>query len=221
MSGEVIVKAQSRKAGRKGPARALRRAGRVPGILYGGADAPCPIELDAAQLGKYLRLAGFMNSLCLIEMEGRKIRAIPRALQRDPLRGQPVHIDFLRLGAGAEVDVEVPVRFVNEEDSPGLRRGGVLNIVRRAVGLVCPAEAIPESLAADLSGLEIGDSIHISHIKLPEGVRPTITGRDFTVATLVAPAARRGKEDAEAEEGGEAGEAPEEGKPEDAAPDKA
>ena len=125
----------------------------------------------------------------MLDIEGKKTRVIPRAVQVDPIRDFPIHVDFLRLGKDAHVTVEVPVRFLNEAASPGLKRGGVLNIVRHEIAVRCPADAIPDHFEVDLTGLEIGDSVHISALKLPEGVRPTITKRDFTVATIVGRAA--------------------------------
>jgi large subunit ribosomal protein L25 len=125
----------------------------------------------------------------VLDVEGKKTRVIPRAVQLDPVRDFPIHVDFLRLSKDALVTVEVPVRFLNEAASPGLKRGGVLNIVRHEIPVRCPADAIPDHFEVDLTGLEIGDSVHISAVKLPEGVRPTITERDFTVATIVGRAA--------------------------------
>jgi large subunit ribosomal protein L25 len=130
----------------------------------------------------------FLSTLVEVELDGSKVRTIPRDVQFDPVRDRIIHVDFLRLGAGARIAVEVPVVFRNQDQAPGIKRGGVLNVVRHEVELYCPAEAIPEEITVDLAGLDIGDSVHISHIRLPEGTSPTITGRDFTVATIAAPA---------------------------------
>jgi large subunit ribosomal protein L25 len=172
----------------KGAARAVRRQGRVPAVIYGAGQPPEPIALDF-NLAKQLIFAGrFLTTVFEIDVEGRKTRAIPRDYQLDPVKDLPVHVDFMRLAEGQRIRVEVPVRFINQEASPGLKRGGTLNIVRHTVELLVPADAIPDSLDADLAGLDINDSLHISAIKLPEGARPTITDRDFTVATVAVPA---------------------------------
>src|SRR5215204_3936881 len=171
----------------KGAARAVRRQGRVPAVIYGAGAAPTPIALDFNEARLLIFAGHFLTTVFEIEVDGEKTRAIPRDYQLDPVKDFPVHVDFLRLAEGQTIRVEVPVHFTNQEASPGLKRGGTLNIVRHTVELLVPADAIPDSLDADLTGFNIGDSLHISAIKLPENVRPTITDRDFTVATIVAP----------------------------------
>ena len=171
----------------KGAARAVRRQGQVPAVVYGGGEPAEPIAVDFNRAKQLIFAGHFLTTVFDIDVDGRRIRAIPRDYQLDPVKDVPVHIDFLRLTAGQTVTVEVPVHFVNQEASPGLKRGGTLNIVRHTVELIAPAEAIPDSIDADLTGLDINGSLHISAIKLPEGTRPTIAGRDFTVVTIVAP----------------------------------
>lgn len=212
---ETIV-AQKRDRAGKGAARATRREGRVPGVIYGGKEPPQPISLDYNYLLRVLRRGGFMSTQFKIDLgEGQPVRVIPRDLQLDPVRDLPLHVDLLRLVKGATINVEIPVIFVGEEESPGLKRGGVLNIVRHDVELICPIESIPEQIEGDLSGLEIGDGLHISAIKLPEGVTPSITDRDFTIATIAAPtvevASSADEEGDAAEAGGDTGEEEAEG----------
>jgi large subunit ribosomal protein L25 len=207
----ITFTAEVRAAGGKGPARALRRAGRVPAVIYGESKDQEMVSLEARALRRQLGNPHFFNTLCSLQVNGEAIRVLPREVQLHPVTDDPIHADFVRVSAGATVEVEVPVVFVNEETSPGLKRGGVLNIVRREIELVCPADAIPGELVVDLRAFDIGDSVHISHVVLPEGARPTITDRDFTIATISAPTvvaeeaeaaqeeAEREKEAAEAE----------------------
>ena len=196
---EISLKASARERSGTSSARALRRSGQIPATLYGGEDGAQSIALDAHSLTLRAKRTGFMSTVCTLELDGTAIRALPREAQIHPLNGKILHLDFLRLMADSLFDVEVRVRFINEEASPGLKRGGVLNIVRHAIELKCPAEAIPDELIANLDGLDIGDSIHISMIELPANVTPTITDRDFTVATIAAPAALRSEEEEAAE----------------------
>jgi len=189
MAEAIELKAWARGRSGKGGARAVRREGRVPGILYGDKQDPQPIMVDYRAVHQQLHTGHFQSTIYVLDVEGKKTRVIPRAVQLDPVRDFPIHVDFLRLGKDALVTVEVPVRFLNEAASPGLKRGGVLNIVRHEIPVRCPADAIPDHFEVDLTGLEIGDSVHISAVKLPEGVKPTITERDFTVATIVGRAA--------------------------------
>jgi large subunit ribosomal protein L25 len=208
-----------------GGARADRREGWVPGILYGGGQDPVAIRLRYTEVAK-AHFAGRMKShLAKIDVPGQDYLqpVIPREVQVDPVRDYPVHVDLMRVDESTRIDVEIPVRFLNEELSPGLKRGGVLNIVRHTVELYAPATAIPEYIEADVAGLDIGDAVHISAIKLPEGVTPTITDRDFTIATIAPPtiytaeeeetaaAPAEGAEGAEAAEGEAAGEGAAEG----------
>ncbi len=172
----------------KGAARAVRRQGMVPGVIYGGNQPPVAITLDDRELTRRIHGGGFYTTVATIAVDGEKISALPRDYQLDPVTEKAVHVDFLRIVPGTRVTVDVPVHFINDGQAPGIRRGGVLNVVRHRVTLLCPVDAIPEHITGDLTGLEIGDSLHISAIPLPEGVTPTITDRDFTVATVAAAA---------------------------------
>jgi large subunit ribosomal protein L25 len=183
----ITFAAEVRAVAGKGPARALRRAGRVPAVIYGERKDQEMVSLEARALRRQLGNPHFFNTLCSLQVNGEAVRVLPRDVQLHPVTDDPIHADFVRVSAGATVEVEIPVVFVNEETSPGLKRGGVLNIVRREVELVCPADAIPGELTVDLAAFDIGDSVHISHVVLPEGARPTITDRDFTIATISAP----------------------------------
>jgi len=189
MAEAVELKAWARGSSGKGGARAVRREGRVPGTLYGDKQDPETISVEYHAINYQLHTGHFQSTIYVLDIEGKKTRVIPRAVQLDPIRDFPIHVDFLRLGKDALVTVEVPVRFLNEAASPGLKRGGVLNIVRHEIQVRCPSDAIPDHFEIDLTGLEIGDAVHISALKLPEGVKPTITERDFTVATIVGRAA--------------------------------
>jgi large subunit ribosomal protein L25 len=182
----------------KGAARATRRDGMIPGVIYGGGEPPVPIKVDYRALDARIRGGGFLTTVATIDVEGTRIRVLPRDYQLDPLKDFPVHVDFLRIKPGTRVRVDVPVRFINESAAPGIKRGGVLNVVRHAIELDCPADAIPASITVDLTGLEINDSIHISQVQLPEGTQPTIK-RNFTVATVGAPAAVKDEARAAAE----------------------
>jgi len=183
----VTFAAEVRALAGKGPARALRRAGRVPAVIYGEHKAQAMVSLEARALRRQLTNPHFFNTLCGLQVDGELVRVLPREVQLHPVTDDPIHADFVRVAAGARVTVEVPVVFLNEEICPGLKRGGVLNIVRRDLELSCPADAIPGEIAVDLVPYDIGDSVHISHVALPEGVRSTITDRDFTIATIAAP----------------------------------
>ncbi|MCC6737386.1 MAG: 50S ribosomal protein L25/general stress protein Ctc [Bauldia sp.] len=188
--------ASVREKSGKGSARAVRREGMIPGVVYGGDEAPVSIKLSHRDLAFKLMGGGFMTTVVTLDVDGKKVRAIPRDYQLDPVRDTPLHVDFLRVTKDSVVTVDVPVRFINEAASPGIKRGGVLNIVRHTVEVLCPVDAIPNEFVADLTGLDINDSLHISKITLPEGVRPTIRDRDFTIATIAAPG---GAKDAEAD----------------------
>jgi large subunit ribosomal protein L25 len=189
MAEAVELKAWPRLRTGKGGARSVRREGRIPGILYGDKDAPQTIAVDYRAISQQLHTGHFQSTIFMLEMDGAKTRVIPRDVQLDPVRDFPIHVDFMRVGKDALVTVEVPVRFINEAASPGLKRGGVLNVVRHEIEVRCPVDAMPEHFDIDLTGLDIGDAVHISAIALPEGVRPTIAERDFTVATIVGRAA--------------------------------
>ncbi|GAK45951.1 ribosomal 5S rRNA E-loop-binding protein Ctc/L25/TL5 [Tepidicaulis marinus] len=199
------LKVDTRERAGKGAARAVRRGGRIPAVIYGDKKSPELISLAKNEIERLWNTGTFMSHLLNLDVDGKVERVIPRDVQLDPVRDLVIHIDFLRLGKDASIAVEVPVHFLNDEASPGIKRGGVLNIVRHEVELNCPAESIPEFIEVDLTGTEVGDSIHISAIKLPKGVTPTITDRDFTVATIAAPAGLVSAEN-EAEEGEEGGE---------------
>ena len=205
MARIVQLKAAARQGAGKGSARAVRREGLVPGVVYGDKQEPQLVSLGYVDIFQQVQTGRFLATLVDLEVDGNVVRTIPRAVQFDPVRDFIIHADFLRLGTGARITVEVMVQFRNAETSPGIKRGGVLNVVRHEIELSCPADSIPEEIVVDLAGLDIGDSVHISHITLPEGSTPTITERDFTIATIAAPAGL--KEEEEAEEGAaEAGE---------------
>jgi large subunit ribosomal protein L25 len=189
------LKAEARERVGKGSARAIRREGKVPAIIYGDNQPPMPITLPYKEVFMKIHGGGFMTTVATIDVDGKKIQVLPKDYQLDPVRDFPMHVDFLRVSKRTVVTVNVPVHFANEDASPGIKRGGVLNIVRHEVEVVCRADSIPEALEFDLTGLEIGDSIHISATKLPDGVEPTITDRDFTVATIAAPAVLTAEED--------------------------
>jgi large subunit ribosomal protein L25 len=153
-------------------------------VIYGNGAAPETISVDARDLAKTIAKGRFLATVFELDIAGRKTRVLPRDVQLDPIRDHPIHVDFLRVGPKSRLRVMVPCKFVNEAASPGLKRGGVLNIVRHQVEVTCPADAIPDEFVFDLTGLEIGRSVHISATKMPDGVKPTIQGRDFTVATI-------------------------------------
>ena len=184
MSSNIVLNVDVREGTGKGAARAARREDLVPGVLYGGDQDPVSINLRGNEVRKALLTGQFISHMMELEHEGKRQKVIARDIQFHPVSDAPMHIDLFRVTEKTRIDVEVTVHFINEEKCPGLKRGGVLNVVRHVVELNCPAGAIPESIEADLSGLDIGDSIHISAIPLPKGVKSTITDRDFTVATL-------------------------------------
>jgi large subunit ribosomal protein L25 len=220
MAEAIELKGWGRARSGKGGARAERREGRVPGTLYGDKQDPETISVDYRAINQQIHTGHFQSTIFMLDLEGRKTRVIPRAVQLDPVRDFPIHVDFLRLGKDALVTVDVPVRFLNETASPGLKRGGVLNIVRHEIPVRCPADAIPDHFDVDLTGLEIGDAVHISALKLPEGVRLTITERDFTVATIVGRAAEEPVPGAAAAEAALPGAEGAEAAPSEAAVDK-
>jgi large subunit ribosomal protein L25 len=193
MSETLTLPAETRRAG-KGASRALRREGRVPAVVYGGNDEVLSIHVEEKELRRQLGTGHFFNSIVEVEVGGAKVRTLPKDVAFHPVSDRPLHVDFLRLSANAKVTVEVPVHFINEAASPGLKRGGVLNIVRHELELVCDADSIPDEIAIDVTGLDIGDSVHISHVQLPEGSASAITDRDFTIATIVAPSALKSEE---------------------------
>lgn len=172
----------------KGAARSVRRQDQIPAVIYGAKKPPIAISLPSRDLTLKIHGGGFYTTVAIIDVAGEKVRVLPRDYQIDPLTERPLHVDFLRVEKGQTITIDVPVQFINESQAPGIRRGGVLNVVRHRVALVVPVDAIPEKIVADLSGLEITDSLHISRIELPEGVEPVISDRDFTIATIAAPA---------------------------------
>jgi large subunit ribosomal protein L25 len=187
----TTLSAEPRERAGKGPTRAARRMGRVPGIIYGDNKEPVLISLEPRELSRALAKRGFFATLVDITVEGVLHRTLPRDVQRHPATDAPLHLDFMRVGSNTRVTVNVPVVFTNPEMSPGLRRGGILNIVRHGIELICPVDSIPDQLTVELNGLDIGDSIHISRVTIPEGCRPTITDRDFTIASIAASSAVR------------------------------
>ena len=187
----ISLSAEPRPQAGKGAARATRRAGRVPAIVYGGGDEPALISLEPRELSRCLARPGFFNHLVEISVEGATHRTLPREVQYHPVTDAPLHIDFQRVAAGAEVHVTVPVVFIDQERCPGLRRGGILNVVRHGVEMVCSVDNIPERLVVSLAGVDLGDSIHIGAVEMPEGARPVIHERDFTVASIAASSAAR------------------------------
>ena len=199
MSTSYELTASVRDRTGKGAARATRRDGRIPAVIYGGNQPALPIELDYRTMDLKIRGGGFFTTVATIDVDGDKIRVIPRDYQLDPVRDFPLHVDFLRVSADSLLTVEIPVQFINDQASPGIKRGVVLNIVRHSIEVECPADAIPDRIVCDLTGLNINDSLHISAVTLPEGVRPTIRDRDFTIATIAAPAGLREEAAAAAE----------------------
>ncbi|MER0238019.1 50S ribosomal protein L25/general stress protein Ctc [Fulvimarina sp. MAC8] len=189
------VKAEKREKVGKGAARALRRNAMIPAVIYGDNKDPLPIALPYKETFLALHAGGFMTNLATITVGKEKIKVLPRDYQLDPVRDFLEHVDFLRVGEKTRVTVEIPVHFENEEASPGLERGGVLNIVRHAVEVECSANAIPEYFTIDLTDKEIGDTLAASAVKLPKGVEFTITDRDFAIATIATPAALRSEEE--------------------------
>lgn len=185
MSTMKNLSATRRAQAGKGAARAIRREGRVPAVIYGGGQAPVSISLDFKETNRLIYAGHFLTTLFTIDVEGEKIRAIPRDYQLDVVRDFPMHVDFLRLGEGAMVKVEVPVHVVGQEASPGLKAGGALNLVHHSLEFMVPAEHIPDHIDIDVSKAKIGDSIHVSAIQLPEGAKLISHEKDVTIATIV------------------------------------
>jgi large subunit ribosomal protein L25 len=204
MSEQLTLPAEGRDRAGKGASRALRREGRVPAVIYGQKNDPLSIHVEEKLLSKMLSTGHFMNSVIMVDVAGKPTRTLPKAVDFHPVTSRPIHVDFLRISEHTKVTVAVPVRFDNEEESPGLKRGGVLNVVSHELELVCDAASIPNEIHIALDGLDIGDSVHISNVRLPDGVLPANQDEDFTVATIVAPSAMK----AEEEEAAPAGEVP-------------
>lgn len=200
MSQSYELKAEARETVGKGSARELRRNGKVPAVIYGDKQTPLAIALNYKDLYYKIHGGGFMTTIATIDVDGKKHQVLPKDYQLDPVRDFPVHVDFLRVSKNTVVTVNIPVHFINDEKSAGIKRGGVLNIVRHDIEAHVPANEIPDFIEVDLAGADIGDSIHISAVKLPKDVKPTITDRDFTIATIAAPAVLK----SEAEESEEA-----------------
>jgi large subunit ribosomal protein L25 len=187
MADIVSLAAEPRERAGKGAARATRRAGRIPAVIYGNKETPVMISIHPIDLMHQIKVGGFFSSVYEIEAEGSKHRVLPRDIQLHPVTDQPLHVDFMRFSKSTRLVVEVPVVFIGEENCPGLRQGGVLNIVRHAIEMRASPDHIPESIEIDLSSYNIGDSVHISSVTLPDDVELTITDRDFTVVTIAAP----------------------------------
>jgi len=181
---DIVLPVDIRENTGTGAARAVRRLGLVPGTLYGGKGGPVAIAVKDNVLRKAINTGKFLSNMVTLEHDGKKQSVIPKDIQFHPVTDVPLHIDLFRVDADSVIDVEVQVVFLGEEKSPGLKRGGSLNIVRHTVELSCPAGSIPESIEIDISTMEIGDSVHISEVTLPDGITPSID-RDFTIATLV------------------------------------
>ena len=194
MSDLLTLSAEPRDRAGKGASRALRREARVPSVVYGNNEAPQSIHFEEKALVKALMTGHFFNSIIMIETGGQSIRTICKDVHFHPVSERPLHADFLRIGEHSSIHINVPVHFTDEALSPGIKRGGVLNVVRHELELVCDAALIPEEISISLSGFEVGDSIHISHVKLPVGAASAITDRDFTIATIVAPSALKSSE---------------------------
>jgi large subunit ribosomal protein L25 len=194
------LKAEARDRVGKGAAREIRRNGKVPAVIYGDNKPPLAITLSYKDVHTRIHAGGFLTTVATIDVDGEKHQVLPKDFQLDPVRDFTMHVDFLRVGKNTIVTVEIPVHFLNDEKAPGIKRGGVLNIVRHTVECTCPANDIPDAIEIDLTGLNIGDSVHISSVSLPKGVNPTITDRDFTIATIAAPAGLTAAEEAGVDE---------------------
>ncbi|MDQ3078941.1 MAG: 50S ribosomal protein L25/general stress protein Ctc [Pseudomonadota bacterium] len=194
MSEQLTLPAEQRERAGKGASRELRRSGRVPAVIYGDKKEPLTVHVEEKLLTKMLSNGHFMNTVVMIDAGGKAHRTLPKDVQFHPVSSRPIHVDFLRIGEHSQVNVNVPVNFTDEEESPGIKRGGVLNIVRHDLELICDAAEIPEQINISLTGFDIGDSIHISAIELPKGSKSAIDDRDFTIATLVAPSAMKSEE---------------------------
>ena len=194
MSDQLTLSAETRERAGKGASRALRREGRVPAVIYGNNEEPTTVHLEEKALMKALHTGHFMNSVVMVGVGGKDVRTLPKDVSFHPVTDRPLHVDFLRISEHAKVTVNVPVHFINELAAPGIKRGGVLNVVRHELELVCDAAEIPDEIAVDLTGFEVGDSIHISAVTLPKGVTSAISDRDYTIATIVAPSALKSSE---------------------------
>ena len=194
MSDQLTLSAETRERAGKGASRAMRREGRVPAVIYGEKQEPVMIHVEEKALVKALSTGHFMNTVVMIDAGGAATRTLPKDVQFHPVSDRPLHVDFLRIAEHATIHVNVPVAFTDEEASPGIKRGGTLNIVRHELELVCDAANIPDQIEISLAGLELGDTIHISAVTLPAGVTSAIEDRDFTIATIATPSALRSAE---------------------------
>ncbi|HYJ52039.1 MAG TPA: 50S ribosomal protein L25/general stress protein Ctc [Allosphingosinicella sp.] len=209
MSEQLTLSAEARERAGKGASRMLRREGRVPAVVYGNNESPLSIHVEEKALIKALSGGHFMNSVVMIDAGAAPVRTLPKDVQFHPVTDRPLHVDFLRISEHAKVTVAVPIRFTDEDESKGIKRGGVLNQVRHDLELVCDAAEIPEEIEISLAGMDIGDSLHISAVTLPKGTVSAITDRDFTIATIVAPSAAKSEAaEAAAAATGEEGEEP-------------
>ena len=201
------LEAYMRNTKTAGELKVVRKQGNVPGIVYGGSEKNQKVSVSIKILKSLMEKKNFLSKIIKLKVDGKEENVLPKDISFDVITDEPIHIDFIRVVKGSSVVIEIPVKFINNEKSPGLKRGGVLNIVRRKVELKCPSENIPSELIVDLDGVDIGHSFKISSIKLPENVIPTITGRDFVIATVAAPTVikepEKPAEAAEGEEGAE------------------
>ena len=204
MSDQLTLTAETRERAGKGASRDLRRNGRVPAVVYGGNEEPLMIHVEEKLLMKQLMTGHFMNSVVMIEVGGKTVRTLPKDVAFHPVKDRPIHADFLRISKDAKIEVNIPVVFINEEASPGLKKGGVLNVVRHELELVCESDKIPDEISIDVTGFDVGDSIHISNVALPKGVESAINDRDFTIATIVAPSALKSSDGDTTKDEGEA-----------------
>ena len=207
MSEQLTLPAEHRERAGKGASRALRRDGRVPAVIYGDKKEALSVHVEEKLLTRMLSTGHFMNTVVMIDAGGTPHRTLPKDVQFHPVSSRPIHVDFLRIGEHSQVHVNVPVHFIDELLSPGIKRGGVLNLVRHDLELVCDAAEIPEQIEISLKGLDVGDSIHISNVTLPKGAKSAIDDRDFTIATIVAPSALK-SEAADSDEAPSASEVP-------------
>lgn len=198
MAAAKELKAQARSGVGKGAARALRRQGLIPAVIYGDKKAPEPIAISYKEAMKHIYAGGFLSHVITLDVDGKKHNVIPRDYQLDPVKDFALHVDFLRVTGKSKINVQVAVHFINEEQSPGIKRGGTLNIVHHALDLTVSADAIPEFIEVDLAGKDIGDTIHISQIKLPKGAVDHSHEEDVTIATIVAPSALKSEEGSDA-----------------------
>lgn len=205
MADTPVIEAMARTGTGKGAARSARREGLVPGVIYGGGEDPQTINIKHNVLLKALRAGKFMSTLVNLKVDGQDNRVICRAVQKDVVKDLPTHADFLRLSARSRINLYIPVDFINEDECPGLKKGGVLTVVRNEVELKVTAGDIPEQLVVDLTGLDVGDTINISNIDLPKGTRPMITDRDFVIANISAPSSLKSADDEAADDAGEEG----------------